>query len=121
MLVLKNRGNVYGAKLTAAEKKAIDIEINKAWAEKLSKTEVEMNAIILWVLHSQLGFGPKRLRRFFDQFNSTVKELIDRYELNETNDDDSWICTKMLNEYGIDISQWVKEAEEGGLGNAAVK
>lgn len=121
MLILKNKGNVYGAKLTKDEKKAMDIEINKAWAEKLSRNEVEINAIVLWVLHCQLGFGPKRLRRFFDQFNPTVKDLISRYELNETNDDDSWICTRKLNEYGIDISQWVKEAEEGGSTNAAVK
>ena len=112
MLVLKQRSKVYGAKLTSAEKKAMDIEINKAWAEKLERNQAEINAIVLWVLHDRLGFGPKRLRRFFDQFNPAVQALVNRYELDEGNGDDIWLCTKQLKDYGIDIQQWLKEKEE---------
>lgn len=119
MLVLKHRGNVYGAKLNSAEKKAMDIEINKAWAEKLKRNQAEINAIVLWVLHDLLGFGPKRLRRFFDQFNPSVAGLISRYELDEGNGDDIWLCEKQLKDYGIDIEQWLKEAEEGEDKHAA--
>lgn len=110
MLILKSKGRVYGAKMTAAEKKAMDIEIRKQFAEYDRKNEVEINAIVLWVLRTQLKFGPKRLRRFFDRFNPAIKALIDQYEMDDT--DDIWLCTRQLKEYGVDVEQWMKESEK---------
>jgi hypothetical protein len=49
MLIRKVGGKVCGAKLTAAEKKAMDIEIQKETAEYVRKTAFEIDAIVLWI------------------------------------------------------------------------
>ena len=100
---------MYGANLTAAEKKAMDLEIQRQFAEYLSKSENEISAIILWELHEQFGFGPKRLKYFYIHFGKSVKELIARYELE--NSDDIWLCTRKLKEIGVDLDEWKKYTE----------
>ena len=56
MVVKKAGGKIYGAVLTSAEKKAMNMEIERQLAEYTRKHEVELNAMILYVLHEQLGF-----------------------------------------------------------------
>lgn len=107
MQIKRTGKKVFGAKLTAAEQKAMMIEIRKQLAYYGRKHERETDAIVLWVLHSEFGFGAKRLRRFYDTFAPCVNELADRYELDD--DDRPWICTYKLKEYGIDLEQWEKE------------
>lgn len=60
MVVKKAGGKIYGAVLTSAEKKAMNMEIERQLAEYTRKHEVELNAMILYVLHEQLGFGEQR-------------------------------------------------------------
>lgn len=109
MIIKKSNGRVYGANLTAAEKKAMDLEIQRQFAEYLSKSENEISAIILWELHEQFRFGLKRLKDFYIHFGKSVKELIARYELE--NSDDIWLCTRKLKEIGIDLDEWRKHTE----------
>lgn len=107
MRVKKLNGKVYGADFTAAEKKAMAIEIKKQLADWDEKHYNELDAIVLWVLHEQFGFGETRLKRFHDNFVPAVKELIKRYEMDDT--DDVWLCTYKLKQHGIDISKWNEE------------
>ena len=72
MHIKKAGGKVYGAILTAAEKKAMDIEIQKELAEYDRKHIAEIDATILWVLHEQFGFGAQRLRTYYDVPSMTV-------------------------------------------------
>jgi hypothetical protein len=109
VIIKKSNGRVYGANLTAAEKKAMDLEIQRQFAEYLNKSENEISAIILWELHEQFGFGPKRLKYFYIHFGKSVKELIARYELE--NSDDIWLCTRKLKEIGVDLDKWKKYTE----------
>lgn len=51
MQLKKAGGKVYGAVLTAAEKKAMDLEIQRELAEYDRKHIAEIDATILWVLH----------------------------------------------------------------------
>lgn len=53
MQLKKAGGKVYGAVLTAAEKKAMDLEIQRELAEYDRKHIAEIDATILWVLHEQ--------------------------------------------------------------------
>ena len=62
MHIKKAGGKVYGAILTAAEKKAMDIEIQKELAEYDRKHIAEIDATILGVLNEPFGFGAQRLR-----------------------------------------------------------
>ena len=103
-------GKIFGMDLTAAEKKAMDIELKKQLAEYDKSHATEIDAIILWQLHKQLGFGPKRLKRFYDEFGLEIKALLSRYELEEG--DRAWLATHELKEYGIDLEKWDKERNE---------
>lgn len=48
-----------GAAMTVAEKKAMNLEIQRQLAEYDKKHATEIDALILWVLHSEFGFGEK--------------------------------------------------------------
>ena len=95
---------------TKQEQKALDREIKSQLAEYDRKNMYEVDAMVLWVLYEKFGFGKKRLKQFFDCFNTEIKALIDRYQLDDK--DDAWICTRKLKDAGIDIEQWEREAEE---------
>lgn len=107
MYLKKAGGKVYGAVLTAAEKKAMDMEIQRELAEYDRKHLAEIDATILWVLHEQFGFGAKRLREYYDAYHDRIGELIERYELD--NGDDLWLCTQKLKKVGVDIEAWHKK------------
>jgi hypothetical protein len=108
MIPLKSGKMIFGAKLTAAEKKAMEKEILRQLAEDNRKNVIEVDAMILWQLHEVFGFGPKRLKKFFDAFVPGIEEVADNYEMQDT-DDKIWLFTHKLKEYGIDLEQWHKE------------
>lgn len=93
--------------MSAAEKKAMNMEIRRQLAEYDQKRLVEIDAMILWVLHEQFGFGPKRLRQYYDAFHKSIDGLIDRYQMDS--EDDIWLCTQMLKRIGVDVEEWHKE------------
>lgn len=111
MHVKKHGGRVYGADLTKEERKAMDIEIKKQLAEYDRKHAIEMDALVLWILHDKFGFGRKRLRRFYDEFAGIIKELIEWYAMDDT--DAVWLCTQKLKDRGIDLEEWHKETNGG--------
>lgn len=94
-------------------------EAMEAEAERMAKiaidemnrdNEDELDAMALYILHSEFGFGEKRLRRFYERFSLGLRELGERYQMNEY-EDRLWLCKKKLSEAGIDISKWRKEGE----------
>ena len=89
-------------------------EIKRQCAAYWEKHELELMAMILWQLHEQEGWGPKKMKKFFMGFTPTLEKLFSRYEM-ETNDEKFWICTYKLKEYGVDLEAWQHEdpSEEG--------
>lgn len=65
--------------------------------------------MILWVLHEQFGFSVNRLKKFHDSFSSSINDLLERYEMDAT--DNVWLCTYTLKQIGVDVEQWKKEKE----------
>ena len=61
---------MFGAVLTAAEKKAMDMEINCQIVEADRRYADDIDAMVLYTLHVHLGFGKKRLRKFYDAFSA---------------------------------------------------
>lgn len=57
MKVKKAGKRVFGAVMSAAEKKAMDMEIQRQLAEYDRKHIREIDALVLWELREQLGFG----------------------------------------------------------------
>lgn len=107
MWIKSRKGQAYGADLTSTERKAIEMEIKRQLAEYERKHLLEIDALILWQLHTQLGFGVGRLRRFYDNFAPEMESMIARYELES--EDSTWLCTQKLKEMGIDLEEWSKK------------
>lgn len=107
MEIKKSGGRIFGAKLSNAEQKAIEMEMRRQYAEWDRKHAQEIDAIVLWQLHTQLGFGPVRLKRFFEGFRPAANELIERYLLDEA--DQVWLQTEQLREIGVDLEKWYEE------------
>lgn len=103
MVVKKANGRVFGAVLSKAEQRALDIEIQKQCADYYKRYENEIEAMILWNLHTELGFGKKRLLRFHSEFSKNMSQLVSQYEMDDH--DTSWICLTKLKNYGIDLQE----------------
>lgn len=86
------------------------------FAEYDRKQANEFDAVILWVLHKDFGFGAVRLKRFYDQFSSGIDDLLKRYELSDI--DLCWLCTRLLLDEGIDVAQWRIDKEKESVINA---
>lgn len=108
MIVKKTGGCIIGADLTAAEKKALHMEIHRQVAEFDRENQVNVEACILWALHELLGFGPKRLRRFYLGFIRYYSALLDHYEMEDGN---AYLALRALKDYGVDVEAWHKGAE----------
>lgn len=104
MTVLKTAGKIMGAKLTSAERTAMNMEIQKSFAEYDRKNANEIDATILWILHEGFGFGHDKLKKVHSVFAPRIKELCDRYEMTDKGDE-LWLCTYKLKEYGLDIEE----------------
>ena len=92
------------AKMTAKERKAMDDEIDRQLAEATRRQEGDIDALLLWYLHTEYGFGEKRLRKFMDGFNARLRELSDWYDMGER--DQMFLVRRELKKIGIDIDEW---------------
>ena len=87
MRIKKAGGKVYGADFTAAERKAMNLEIQRQLAEHSRKHANEIDAIILWQLHAQYGFG----NRFNHEVRQQRRLLMHRNEILKLA---QWLGTK---------------------------
>lgn len=104
-------GKVYGADLTAKERKAMEIEIRRQLAEQAKKYENDFDACVLYQIHEQYGKGAKALRKFYEQWKIIHDGLIKHYELE--NSDAPWLFMTKLKDIGVDVAEWNKEADNG--------
>lgn len=109
-----SNGKPFGAVFTVNERKAMEAEIQRQMAEFDERNNLEISAMVLWVLHEEFGFGAKRLRRFFDAFGAELNALVKRYLMDgDLEDKRPWLCTYKLKELGIDITKWEREDKNG--------
>lgn len=108
-------GKIYGVEYSKAEQQAMEEEIRRQAAEYDRAHENEIDALMLLAVHKLCGYGPERLRRFYDGFYPMLKDLLRRYDcgVSET----EWACTEALKEYGIDIEEWREEFEKLNAGD----
>lgn len=107
MEIKKSGSYIFGAKLTAAEKKALDMEARRELAEHTRKHEIEVEALVIRQVRRLTGWGETRLKRFYDGFADELNSLLERYEMPEV--DAPWLCTRELKDEGFDIEQWHHE------------
>lgn len=106
MQVKKSGKIILGAKFNRDEEKALNIEIQKKIAEMDRNNTDEIDALVLWVLHTEFGWGKDRLKKFYEAFNPRLDELAARYEITDKGDE-IWLATyKLKDRLGIDIHAW---------------
>lgn len=96
-------------RLESATRKQKDAALSYAmkWLkeEALPKVTRNVEAIVLWQLHTQYGFGKKRLQEFLSETSPMIKGMLEYYDFN-TDADAIWTCEhKLKTELGIDLSE----------------
>ena len=115
MAFFKKAGNqIFGCQFNRKEQEAMEQEIRKQLAEWDQKNTMEIDAMFLWFMHDEFGFGLKRLRRIYFRFAPYMKQLVRRYEMNGP--DTPFLCTEKLKGCGIKLEDWEKELEESVAG-----
>lgn len=108
MLFKRFGGKPFAVELNKKEQQILDEEINKQILEKDLKYTNDIDACVLYVLHTHLGFGPQRLRRFWEAFRAEHKKLREHYEMPKN--DTAWVACYKLKEIGVDVVAWNQEA-----------
>lgn len=108
MRVKKFNGKPYGAELTAQERKAMNLEINRQIIERDKKYKEDIDAMVLYVLMVHYGWKKKRLRKFWNAFIAEHKALREYYQMYEPGDNE-WLAHRKLQEIGVDVRQWYEE------------
>lgn len=97
--------NALVPRLSNKERKAIEREIRIQTAKNVRDLSLNLQAIVLWNLHEQLGFGQKRLIEFQRSFLPLIKELQDFYMAEDSEETEFILLYKLKNEVGVDVSQ----------------
>lgn len=108
MIVKRSGKTIYGADLTSAEKKALDMEARRILAEYTRLHELEIEAMIMRQVRRKTKWGKTKLKDFYMDFTPEIMALVKRYEMEEV--DMPWLCTQELKEEGFDIEAWHREA-----------
>lgn len=95
-------------KPTCSQSRAMKKEINRQVLEVNAKYADDIDAAILFTLHITAGYGKKRLRRFYDNFNKVLDELEKYYEMPN---DSGWLAAHKLKEIGVDVAAWNREKD----------
>lgn len=103
-----HRGKVFGVELTAAEKKAMDIEINRQLIERDKQYAEDIDAMVLYTLMTHYGWGKKRLKGFWNAFLASHNALREFYQMDAPGENE-WLAHRKLREKGVDVHQWYEE------------
>ena len=91
-------------KLSNSQMKALEGEIRDTIASSVRKLSSNIEAIVLWQLHEQKGWGVKRLEEFLEGFRPALQELMDFYGVEGT-EDVEFACVQNLKSIGFDTDK----------------
>lgn len=90
-------------KMTNSEMKVLRNESNRQTAQNVRKLCKNIQAMVLWQLREQEGWGRTKLLRFQNGFVPAIRQL-EEYYMSESADETDYICAyKLKNELGIDV------------------
>ena len=95
--------------MSKEEKRALQAEVSRQARQISDRFAIEIDATILWALHEKFGFGPERLRRFYDCVYENRETLLQRYDMH---DDTEFILLHKLLEIGVDVQKWSAEQKQ---------
>ena len=91
-------------KLSNREMKALEGSIREQIGASITKLKGNIEAIVLWQLHEQFGFGAKRLEAFLEGFQPALQELMNFYGVEGT-EDTEFACIYNLKSIGFDTEK----------------
>lgn len=86
----------------------LSFEVRKAVEEEFQKRFLDMDTVILWILHKVFGFGPVRLKRYFDAYRDEVKAQQERYK-DLTYEK---MREALKHNLGVDLELWEKQEDD---------
>ena len=103
----KSGGKIFGVQFNKAEQRALDHAINEQIVANDQAFDMDKESSILWMLHTQFGFGPKRLKKAWDLFYAETQKLREYYLMDPA--DEGWLARQKLKEIGCDIEEWYRD------------
>lgn len=91
-------------KLSNSQMQALKSEIRETIASSVGKLSGNIEAIVLWQLHIQKGWGVKRLEEFLEGFRPALQELMDFYGVDST-EEVEFACVQNLKSIGFDTDK----------------
>jgi hypothetical protein len=91
--------------IPGTQKRAVDDEVKRQILARKEEFYTAIDGAMLWTLHKTLGFGKKRLRRFFFNFIDDYYEMCDAYDMTDT-----FPQREKLKRIGVDLDAWEDEA-----------
>jgi hypothetical protein len=90
---------------TNKERKALEEEIDRQMLENVKKLGKNIEAIVLWQLHThpKTRWGKKRLLEFHDVFKKAIKDLEEYYDMKTADECIFLVKYKLKEETGIDV------------------
>jgi len=107
MELKKSGKHIIGANLSAAEKKAMNMEIERQMAVYNRKHSLEIEALVIREIWANFDVTIEELRTFYDSFTDDLAAMTKHYEMGE--EDQVWLCLTQLKDKGIDIEEWHRE------------
>lgn len=107
MIVNRSGSKIFGAYLSKAEQKALNIETRKSYAKSQEQYCMDFDGALLYYMHTKYGHGKKWLRDFWDGFNKLHTEIVQNYMVG--NDEAAWVCREELKKIGVDVKAWYEE------------
>lgn len=105
----KAGGKIFGVQFSKAEERAMNQAINEQIVENDRAFEMDKESSILWLLHTEFGFGSKRLKQAWGPIHKGNRELREYYLMGP--EDEGWLSRRQLKSIGCDIEEWYKEEE----------
>ena len=90
--------------LMSGSRSKINREVEKAFYSLLDRKSLDLDTVMLFVLHSIFGFGADRARRYYESYVENFKVFYSNYEeaaYDRMRND--------LKKYGIEVEMWYRE------------
>lgn len=94
-------------KLTNAQKKAADREIDKQIVEREKAWKWALEAMIMWTLHEYAGWGKRKLLDFRNRYNQEYEWLCERYKI-----EGEYPAMSKLKDIGYDVKALNADSNE---------
>ncbi len=88
-------------RMTNKERKAFEREVNRQTGENVKRLSVNLQALVLWSLRQQLGWGKKRLLRFQKNFLPLIEQLQSYYQAEDAGETEFICLYRLKHDVGI--------------------